>query len=452
MTFESLKGKINVLEIVRQRVPGCTSSLLFRMYTWMVISVYVCMFPARYLMAATEPQQLDASVVPPTGVQLLRLLGAGAYGNLYVGRFRDIDDRGVDRCRPAFVKVLVDAPGPEVNRLLQLGHENIISLSAVVVGTDVGQPSCLVYDGVDDAVDLHQYLVLRRMRDESGEERADPDMVDWRQSVAVQVAKALDYLASVGLVHRDVAARNVIISTRKDGGVCPLSAKLSDFSLSRYPYSDDYFRFSDGADAGMPLPVRWLAPEALFSGRYSEASDAWSFGVMMWEMYCGQALTRPFEHHSDEQLIDAMAGRTGRRPALPCMRCSSSTYALMTECWKDMPVRRPRFSTILDRLREPGRDDPSSRDTSPAGGSDSTGVTVIASMSDSPHLSSRTSSFRAAHWPSNQTVWKASSAAALRRPFSPPSTRCLPRQPGSPLVPRSNSVTSANSATFGALM
>ena len=125
-------------------------------------------------------------MVPPTGVQLLRLLGAGAYGNLYVGRFTDIDDRGLDCCRPAFVKVLVDAPGPEVDRLLQIGHERLIGLRAVVVGTDVGQPSCLVYEGLDDAVDLHQYLVLRRMRYESVEE--DSDGVDWRQSVAMQAS------------------------------------------------------------------------------------------------------------------------------------------------------------------------------------------------------------------------------------------------------------------------
>jgi len=99
------------------------------------------------------------------------------YGNLYVGRFADVDDRGVDRCRPAFVKVLVDAPGPEVDRLLQIGHENLVGLRAVVVGTELGQPSCLVYEGVDDAVDLHQYLVLRRMRDDSGDVQLVPD---WR--------------------------------------------------------------------------------------------------------------------------------------------------------------------------------------------------------------------------------------------------------------------------------
>ena len=45
---------------------------------------------------------------------------------------------------------------------------------------------------------------------------------------------------------------------------------------SRYPYTGDYFRLSDGA--GMPLPVRWLAPEALFGGRYSEASEPGHIG------------------------------------------------------------------------------------------------------------------------------------------------------------------------------
>jgi len=270
----------------------------------------------------------------------------------------------------------------------------------------------------------------------------------------VQVAAALDYLASVGLVHRDVAARNVVISTRKhDAHFSNFpSTKLSDFSLSGYPYADDYYRLSNGAGAAA-LPVRWLSPEALFSGRYSEASDAWAYGVLLWEIYCGQALTRPFEHHTDEQLVDAMAGRTGKRPTLPCIRgCSASTYALMTECWKDLPVRRPRFSTILDRLDEPCRDD-HALDSSPAGGSDSTGVTVVASMTESPHLTaaSRTSSFRA---PSG-AQWKTGCPGSARGPqFSPASA--APRYPlpqtHSPLVLRSNSLVSADSSNFNVFM
>ena len=134
---------------------------------------------------------------------------------------------------------------------------------------------------------------------------------------------------------------------------------------------------------------------------------------------------------------------------MPCIRgCPPSTYAVMTECWKDLPVRRPRFSSILDRLQGP----PGSQDASPAGGSDSTGVTVLASMSESPHLPhSRTSSFRAPQWPSTQNVWK-TGPLAVRRPFSPPIARNLPRQTGSPLVTRANSVASADSASSGVLM
>ena len=269
------------------------------------------------------------------------------------------------------------------------------------------------------------------------------------------MAKALDYLASVGLVHRDVAARNVVVSDAATSsvGAAP-STKLCDFSLSRYPYSDDYVRTSDDA---MPLPVRWLAPEALFAGRYSEASDAWSYAVMLWELYCGRALTRPFERHSDDQLIDAMAGRNGRRPVLPCVGgCPPATYALMTECWKDLPVRRPRFSTVLNRLQRPG--DPDSRDASPAAASDSTGVTVVASMSSgSPHLGGgggggggRTSSFRGGP---GQACWKTGPGAVRRSPFSPPPAggRCLLRQTaGSPLtLSRSHSVASADSSNVG---
>jgi len=212
---------------------------------------------------------------------------------------------------------------------------------------------------------------------------------------AVQVARALDYLASAGLVHRDVAARNVVVGAR----VSPTPpAKLSDFGLSRYPHADDYCRppAPPHDDRAAPVPLRWLAPEALFAGRYSEASDAWSYGVLLWEMYCGRATARPYEELSDRRLIDAMRGRREARPVLPpTADCPPSVYALMAECWKkDASVRRPRFGTVLDRLLGGRRRDP---DSSPAGGSsDGTGVAVLASAaaaaSDSPRLGG-TSSF-----------------------------------------------------------
>ena len=73
-----------------------------------------------------------AAVAPPSGVELLRLLGAGAYGNLYVGRYSDIDDRGVARCHPAFVKVSNAPCMRRENVLLKAKQLNQLSLAGVV--------------------------------------------------------------------------------------------------------------------------------------------------------------------------------------------------------------------------------------------------------------------------------------------------------------------------------
>ena len=49
------------------------------------------------------------------------------------------------------------------------------------------------------------------------------------------------------------------------------------------------------------LPVRWMAPEALFSGKFSLESDVYSFGVLLWEIFT--LALQPYYGYSDEEVI-----------------------------------------------------------------------------------------------------------------------------------------------------
>ena len=74
-------------------------------------------------------------------------------------------------------------------------------------------------------------------------------------------------------IHRDLAARNVRVS---DDYVL----KIADFGLARDVHMHEYYRkTTDGR-----LPVKWMAPEALFQRVYTSQSDVWSFGILLWEI------------------------------------------------------------------------------------------------------------------------------------------------------------------------
>ena len=106
-------------------------------------------------------------------------------------------------------------------------------------------------------------------------------------AIMQQVCSGMEALAAAGIVHRDLAGRNVLLFAFDPADAARTSAKVSDFGLAVSTYGASCHYAAAGAGA---RPVRHMAPESLERGRFSERSDVWSMGVLCWEVLTGGML------------------------------------------------------------------------------------------------------------------------------------------------------------------
>lgn len=93
------------------------------------------------------------------------------------------------------------------------------------------------------------------------------------------------------------------------------------------------------------MPIRWMAPESLKSGVYSEKTDVWSFGIVLWEIVTYGEM--PFASFKEDQVM--LLVRDGYTPHLP-ENCDDDIKSLMNQCWKKNPKQRIVFKEIVKTL------------------------------------------------------------------------------------------------------
>lgn len=169
--------------------------------------------------------------------------------------------------------------------------------------------------------------------------------------IFLQVIDAMIYLAYNGVVHGDLACRNVLVFRFDEQDPRNIVVKVADFGLSRYSKLYNQTAYT-GRTTFSTVPTRYCAPEILSTNvsanDYTEKSDVYSMGVLMWEAYCRGVI--PWTNLTDDAEIVRRV-RNGER--LPKPENSSIHYwEIIIKTWSQLPDERPTFERLKTLLHK----------------------------------------------------------------------------------------------------
>lgn len=91
------------------------------------------------------------------------------------------------------------------------------------------------------------------------------------------------------------------------------------------------------------LPVRWMSPESVLYGKFSQLTDVWSFGVVVWEVFClGE---QPYAGLTNQEVVELLRKRRTLTPPTNCL-----AHQLMLDCWEPRTKNRATFSELCLHL------------------------------------------------------------------------------------------------------
>ncbi len=214
------------------------------------------------------------------------LLGAGGMGEVYLAHDTKLDQKVAIKFLSSYLQPNIRAKERlvlEAKALAQLDHPNI----------------CRVIDIKDEGT--RSFIVMQFVAGETLADRLKKNPLNIQQTLAIviQVLEALSEAHSVGIVHRDIKPRNIMLNPRGQ-------VKVLDFGLVKLVGSvSEEQDFGGGASllsrtgdfSGTPP---YMSPEQASAAPVDARSDLFAVGVILYECVTG---TRPFAGETDEKIL-----------------------------------------------------------------------------------------------------------------------------------------------------
>lgn len=326
--------------------------------------------------------------------EVLETIGRGGMGTVYKARQTNLD-------RIVAIKMLSEelAADPEFRARFQqeatvvarLNHPNIVQVHDIEAHKNT---FCIIMEFVDG-----ENVQQKIDRDVT---LPDAEVMD----IGAQVARALAYAHTRGIIHRDIKPDNIHVTPR---GI----AKVMDFGIARY--LDSKLKTQTGISMGTP---KFMSPEQVTGKNVDGQTDLYSLGVCLYYCLTGRP---PFD---GENAISVATRHLYEQPELPSKINPSISPQVEAAVLKAMEKQKSnRYKTGVEMAEAleaaVGRKFPTPDDTiAPAGGvtvkmpAQNFGTPATAGAVNTPGYASGTPASSETTLPHNATPAEIASAAA----------------------------------------
>uniref|UniRef100_A0A674B1B0 receptor protein-tyrosine kinase n=1 Tax=Salmo trutta TaxID=8032 RepID=A0A674B1B0_SALTR len=279
---------------------------------------------------------VHARILRAPELKKVKALGSGVFGTVHKGLWIP---EGDSVKIPVAIKTIQDHTGRQTfteitDHMLSMGsldHPYIVRLLGVCPGASLQLVTQLSSQG-----SLLKHI--RHHRDNLDPQR----LLNW----CVQIAKGMYYLEEHCMVHRNLAARNVMLKN-------DYFVQISDYGVADLLYPDDKKYLLFLCFFQTPINIKWMALESILFRTYTHQSDVWSYGVTVWEMMSFGA--EPYATMQPQDVPSVL--EKGERLPQPHI-CTIDVYMVMVKCWMIDENIRPTFKELANDFIRMARDPP----------------------------------------------------------------------------------------------